>query len=234
MLQDDVDCRDAIADKFLPFMETVPENWALVYWGGKPVDRLPFAPDGTRNLSLSDPWWRVAFNYDAQAVMYNNKKLPDLSEGLRQGFMVGEFFDVWLAMLTGTSSLTVGYMPTEIYCGQKKGISDITKKKRSHKVVKRYPYWCSNLNVYERKITKMWGKSKLMVGLPLGVYDIEPGCHHNMRGVKPNYTHSMKFIMRALRIDPKTIRRTPQLAHFQKLDRNRAYEWEPPIWNEPL
>jgi len=166
--------------------------------------------------------------------MYNSKKLQKLSVEMEKGFKVGEFFDIWLSVLTGTTGYVVGYMPTEIFCGQRKGYSDITGKKRSHKNVEKYRYWCSNLNVYENKIIRIWGKSKLMVGLPLGVYNIEPGCHHNMRGVKTNYTHSMRFIMRALRVDPNTIRQTPQLTNFQRLDSNRSYFWEPPIWDVPL
>jgi len=234
MLQDDADWREAIVEKFIPFMESVPENWDLIYWGGKPVDRLPLAPDGTHNLSLNDPWWKVASNYDAQAIMYNSKELQKLSLSMEKGFKVGESFDIWLSLLTGTYRTVVGYMPTEIFCGQRKGYSDITGKKRSHKVVEKYRYWCSNLNVYDSKIIKMWGKRNLMVGLPLGVYNIEPGCHHNMRGVKANYTHSMRFIMRALRVDPSTIRQTPQLTNFQRLDSNRSYFWEPHIWDVPL
>jgi len=94
MLQDDADCREAIVEKFVPFMESVPENWDLIYWGGKPVDRLPLAPDGTNNLSLSDPWWKVVINYDAQAVMYNSKTLQKLSVHMEKGFQLGEYFDV--------------------------------------------------------------------------------------------------------------------------------------------
>jgi len=234
MLQDDAECRDAIVEKFIPFMESVPENWDLIYWGGKPVDRLPLAPDGTHNLSLNDPWWKVVFNYDAQAVMYNNKNLDMMSLHMKKGFKLGEFFDIQLSLLTGTHKFVAGYMPTEIFCGQRNGYSDITGKKRSHKVVEKYRYWCSSLNVYDNEIIRIWGKSNLMVGLPLGVYNIEPGCHHNMRGVKANTTHSMRFIMRALRVDPRTIRQTPQLISFQRLDSNRSYYWEPHIWDVPL
>lgn len=143
VFEDDSSCVPDARERALDAARRLPPNWDLLFLGGKPFARLrgailpsdstadeitraicdgefgvadgPLAPDGTRNLSASQPFWSTKYILNTNAFVVNPRRAGHVAQMLRPDRYVP--VDVRLADQSAANKLNV-YMTGEMLCLQ--------------------------------------------------------------------------------------------------------------------
>ena len=102
------------------------EEWEEWLCQGKfgPVDTGPFAPDGGRNLSLNQPYWRTRYALNTHAYLVNPKRIDRILHMLEHPPRGQEPIDIMFAF-AGKDGDLKKYMTTMEYCLQKSMTKDV-------------------------------------------------------------------------------------------------------------
>lgn len=111
VFEDDV---DFISDKLNEVLETVPEDWDMLYFGGNVTDNLKY---------VSGHWWRCMSTFTTHAVAYTPKAAKYILENFYPE--TSTIYDAYLC--SEIQPLLNCYICKPFICVQKNGYSDLWK-----------------------------------------------------------------------------------------------------------
>jgi len=128
VFEDDVNCTSNVLVEFADYFRTLPPDWDMVYLGGKLMAR-PFAPDGSYDISETQPWWRVDHISNTHAYLVRHTAWKKLVEGWQH--VHAKEVDMTLTNLIHYRTVNA-YIPPRPMCAQNTGYSDIASKVKTN------------------------------------------------------------------------------------------------------
>jgi GR25 family glycosyltransferase involved in LPS biosynthesis len=140
VFEDDASCVPDVVNRTLEVMSILPPDWDMFFIAGKPFTYFPLgnsstfngttlrrdicqgihgkgdsplAPDGTRQLSLDDPYWQIKYITNTHAYVVNPQRVGQVLNILKP--QANEPVDIRLADAMYRGDLNV-YMPTQQWC----------------------------------------------------------------------------------------------------------------------
>ena len=146
VFEDDARCIRDWQNEVLKTLTALPDDWDILFFGGRPISyfhefsgtksgasnpsslrhdicsgmfgkaRGPLAPDGTRNISNCDPYWRASYLVHTHAYAINPRRIDRVLEVL-EGKQGHESIDARFAKAMD-SGMLAAYMTPENICEQ--------------------------------------------------------------------------------------------------------------------